>query len=58
MFSQACICPNRVLVQDKIYNEFAIKLAEAVDQRLNVGNGMEASSTQGPLINGKAVDKV
>ena len=58
LFFQACICPNRVLVQDKVYDEFASKLAEAADQRLIVGNGLKAESTQGPLINEKAVDKV
>ena len=57
-FSQSCSAPNRVLVHDKVYDEFASKLAEAMDQRLRVGNGMETASTQGPLINEKAVDKV
>ncbi|KAJ7376554.1 Succinate-semialdehyde dehydrogenase, mitochondrial [Desmophyllum pertusum] len=55
---QACICPNRILVQDKIYDEFASKFAAAVDKQMKVGNGMDASSTQGPLINEKAVQKV
>ena len=45
-------------MHDKVYDEFASKLAEAMDQRLRVGNGMETTSTQGPLINEKAVDKV
>lgn len=56
--AQTCICANRILVQDKIYDEFASKFAEAVDKQMKVGNGMEASSTQGPLINEKAVEKV
>lgn len=55
---QTCICANRILVQDKIYDEFAAKFAAAVDKQMKVGNGMEASSTQGPLINEKAVQKV
>lgn len=58
LFYQTCICANRILVQDKIYDEFASKFAEAVDKQMKVGNGMEASSTQGPLINEKAVEKV
>ena len=29
-----------------------------MDKQLKVGNGMDASSTQGPLINEKAVQKV
>lgn len=45
-------------MQDKIYDEFAAKFAAAVDKQMKVGNGMEASSTQGPLINEKAVQKV
>ena len=57
-FYQTCICANRILVQDKIYDEFASKFAAAVDEHLKVGNGMDASSTQGPLINEKAVEKV
>ncbi|PFX17403.1 succinate-semialdehyde dehydrogenase, mitochondrial-like [Stylophora pistillata] len=56
--AQTCICANRILVQDKIYDEFASKFAAAVDEQLKVGNGMDASSTQGPLINEKAVEKV
>ena len=57
-FYQTCICANRILVQDKIYDEFASKFAAAVDEQLKVGNGIDASSTQGPLINEKAVEKV
>lgn len=57
-FYQTCICANRILVQEKIYDEFASKFAAAVDEQLKVGNGMDASSTQGPLINEKAVEKV
>ena len=57
-FFKTCICANRILIQDKIYDEFASKFAEAVDKQMKVGNGMEASSTQGPLINQKAIEKV
>lgn len=55
---QVCIASNRILVQDEIYDEFAKKLAEKVDQDLKVGNGLEQGTTQGPLINQKAVEKV
>lgn len=54
---QVCICSNRILVQDEIYDEFAKKMAEKVDKELKVGNGMEQGITQGPLINDKAVEK-
>ena len=45
-------------MQDNIYDEFASQFAEAVDKQLCVGNGLDPSSTQGPLINQKAVEKV
>lgn len=54
---QTCVCANRFLVQDGIYDEFANKLAESVSQ-LTVGEGTEEGVTQGPLINQAAVEKV
>jgi succinate-semialdehyde dehydrogenase / glutarate-semialdehyde dehydrogenase len=54
---QTCVCANRILVQDDIYDEFAIRLTEAVARQV-VGNGMDDGVTIGPLINGAAVDKV
>ncbi|HJV52851.1 MAG TPA: NAD-dependent succinate-semialdehyde dehydrogenase [Noviherbaspirillum sp.] len=54
---QTCVCSNRFLVQDGIYDTFAAKLGEALGA-LKVGNGMEAGVTQGPLINEAAVAKV
>jgi succinate-semialdehyde dehydrogenase / glutarate-semialdehyde dehydrogenase len=54
---QTCVCANRLLVQDGVYDAFARKLAEAV-KRLKVGNGFEAGVTTGPLINQAAVAKV
>ncbi|MEQ8392492.1 MAG: NAD-dependent succinate-semialdehyde dehydrogenase [Thalassospira sp.] len=54
---QTCVCANRILVQDGVYDEFAKKLAKAV-AKLRVGNGMEEGITQGPLINRKAIEKV
>jgi succinate-semialdehyde dehydrogenase/glutarate-semialdehyde dehydrogenase len=54
---QACIAANRVLVQDKVYDAFAAKLATAV-KALKVGNGLAADSTVGPLINAKGLEKV
>ncbi|XP_021360556.1 succinate-semialdehyde dehydrogenase, mitochondrial-like isoform X1 [Mizuhopecten yessoensis] len=55
---QTCVCANRILVQEGIYDEFVQKLAETMDKELKVGDGFEAGTTQGPLINSKAVDKV
>jgi len=54
---QTCICANRILVQDAIYDVFAEKFAAKV-AALKVGNGVEPGVIQGPLINLAAVDKV
>ena len=54
---QTCVCANRILVQDGVYDAFAAKLKVAVEE-LKVGNGMDAGVTQGPLINADAVSKV
>ncbi|MCC7274240.1 MAG: NADP-dependent succinate-semialdehyde dehydrogenase [Alphaproteobacteria bacterium] len=54
---QTCVCANRLLVQDGVYDEFAAKLSQAVSG-LSVGPGMRAGVTQGPLIDMQAVAKV
>ena len=54
---QTCVCANRILVQDGVYDTFAAKLKTAVEA-LKVGDGMEPGVTQGPLINADAVAKV
>jgi succinate-semialdehyde dehydrogenase/glutarate-semialdehyde dehydrogenase len=54
---QTCICANRILVQDAVYDAFAEKFAAKV-AALKVGNGVEAGVIQGPLINSAAVTKV
>src|SRR5450759_1353740 len=51
---QTCVCANRILVQEKVYDAFAAKLAEKV-KTLKVGNGREAGVTTGPLINAAAL---
>ncbi|MFO1128403.1 MAG: NAD-dependent succinate-semialdehyde dehydrogenase [Rhodospirillales bacterium] len=53
---QTCVCANRILVQDKVHDAFAEKLAGAV-RKLKVGPGLEAGVEQGPLINEAAVEK-
>lgn len=53
---QTCVCTNRIYVQEKIYDAFAQKFAEAVKE-LKVGNGLEDGVNQGPLIEPAAVDK-
>ncbi len=54
---QTCVCVNRILVQNGVYDAFAKKLAERV-ARLKLGDGMADGVTQGPLINIGAVEKV
>ena len=54
---QTCVCANRILVQDGIYDVFARKFAEGV-QALKVGPGTEAGVQVGPLIDMAAVAKV
>ncbi|HUL15371.1 MAG TPA: NADP-dependent succinate-semialdehyde dehydrogenase [Terriglobales bacterium] len=54
---QTCVCTNRVLVQDSVYDAFAAKLAVAVG-KLKPAPGLEAGATQGPLIDDAAVEKV
>uniref|UniRef100_A0A0D9YN13 Succinate-semialdehyde dehydrogenase n=1 Tax=Oryza glumipatula TaxID=40148 RepID=A0A0D9YN13_9ORYZ len=54
---QTCVCANRILVQEGIYEKFASAFIKAV-QSLKVGNGLEESTSQGPLINEAAVQKV
>ena len=54
---QTCVCANRLLVQDGIYERFAEKLAGEVE-KLKLGDGMQPDTRIGPLINDKAVAKV
>ena len=54
---QTCVCANRLLVQDAVYDAFAGKLAEAV-KKLKPAPGVDAGATQGPLIDDRAVEKV
>jgi succinate-semialdehyde dehydrogenase/glutarate-semialdehyde dehydrogenase len=54
---QTCVCANRILVEDAIYDAFSRKLADAV-AKLKVGNGAEDGVEIGPLIDAAAVEKV
>ena len=55
---QTCVCANRFLIQDGIYDAFAAKLTQAVRTQLKVGNGLEPGVMQGPLIDAAALAKV
>ncbi|MDB5367080.1 MAG: succinic semialdehyde dehydrogenase [Rhodospirillales bacterium] len=54
---QTCVCANRILVQDGVYDVFADKLAKEI-AKLKVGNGFDDGVGQGPLIDAHAVAKV
>ncbi|PKO33849.1 MAG: succinate-semialdehyde dehydrogenase (NADP(+)) [Betaproteobacteria bacterium HGW-Betaproteobacteria-7] len=54
---QTCVCANRFLIQDGIYEAFASRLAERARQ-LKVGPGSEEGVSQGPLINAAGLAKV
>lgn len=51
---QTCVCTNRFLIQDGIYDSFTEKLAQAVKQ-MKVGDGFSEDTRLGPLIDSKAV---
>lgn len=54
---QTCVCANRLLVHDAVYDDFAARLGAAVS-KMHTAPGMEAGATIGPLINPAAVAKV
>jgi succinate-semialdehyde dehydrogenase/glutarate-semialdehyde dehydrogenase len=54
---QTCVCTNRFLVQDGVYDAFTEKLAVAVG-KMKVGDGLKGETQQGPLIDMNAVVKV
>ncbi|MCH7887918.1 MAG: NADP-dependent succinate-semialdehyde dehydrogenase [Proteobacteria bacterium] len=54
---QTCVCANRILVQDGVYDEFSEKLAAAAS-KLVVGDGLKGETQQGPLIDENALAKV
>jgi succinate-semialdehyde dehydrogenase / glutarate-semialdehyde dehydrogenase len=54
---QTCVCANRILVQDGVYEAFSQRLGEAVGA-MKVGSGVEQGTVIGPLIDMKAVEKV
>jgi succinate-semialdehyde dehydrogenase / glutarate-semialdehyde dehydrogenase len=54
---QTCVCTNRFFVQAGVYDAFVEKFA-AASARLKVGSGLDAGVQQGPLIDGKAIEKV
>lgn len=54
---QTCICANRILVQDSVYDAFVEKLTALVGT-FAVGDGMDESTTHGPVVNAQAVEDI
>ena len=54
---QTCVCANRMVVQEGVYDTFIARLAEKA-RGIKVGNGFEAGINQGPMIDGAAIAKV
>jgi succinate-semialdehyde dehydrogenase/glutarate-semialdehyde dehydrogenase len=54
---QTCVCTNRFLIQQGVYEDFAQRLVSAVG-KLKVGDGLKGPTDQGPLIDMAAVNKV
>src|SRR3546814_19768261 len=52
-----CVCSNRILVQDGIYDAFARQFATVV-QELSIGSGVTEGIAIGPLIDARALEKV
>ena len=54
---QTCICANRLFVHEKVYDEFLEKFVAEVS-KIKVGNGLESSTSSGPLIDQFSLEKV
>ncbi|RWE60493.1 NAD-dependent succinate-semialdehyde dehydrogenase [Mesorhizobium sp.] len=54
---QTCVCANRILVQEGVYDAFAEKLSQRVTQ-MKVGAGTDEGTEIGPMINTAAIDKI
>jgi len=54
---QTCVCPNRVYVQRAVHDRFVDKLAARV-RALKVGPAQADGVQIGPMINGRAVEKI
>ena len=54
---QTCVCANRILVHDAVYDEFAKRIADKVGQ-MKVGQGFDEGVNVGPLIDEQGLAKV
>jgi succinate-semialdehyde dehydrogenase / glutarate-semialdehyde dehydrogenase len=54
---QTCVCVNRILVQESVYDAFVEKFTKAV-QTLKTGDVLDKDVQVGPLIDQKGLEKV
>ncbi|KAM6536128.1 hypothetical protein FALCPG4_005646 [Fusarium falciforme] len=54
---QTCVCANRLLVHEKVVDDFTKRLVKRL-QTLKLGRGIDEGVTQGPLVNSAAVQKI
>ncbi|WP_295878500.1 NAD-dependent succinate-semialdehyde dehydrogenase [uncultured Bartonella sp.] len=54
---QTCVCANRLLVQEGVYDAFTKKLEQAV-KALKIGDGLKPGTDIGPMIEENALEKV
>ncbi len=52
---QVCVSPTRLLVQERVYDRFVDGFLQH-SKAVKVGNGLEASTTMGPLANPRRID--
>jgi succinate-semialdehyde dehydrogenase / glutarate-semialdehyde dehydrogenase len=55
--AETCTAANRFFVHAAVAEEFTAKFADAM-AAINIGNGLDAGVTCGPMINAKAVDTI
>lgn len=54
---QTCVCANRIMVQDTIYDAFVKKFVQLVSS-YRVGNGLDERATHGPVVSKNAADNI
>jgi alpha-ketoglutaric semialdehyde dehydrogenase len=54
---QRCTAASRVIVHDQVYDALASRLVSAAE-KMRLGPGWEADTDVGPVINGKALEKI
>jgi aldehyde dehydrogenase (NAD+) len=54
---QRCTAASRIVVHEKVYDEFAARVVAAAEQ-LKLGHGLEDSTDVGPVINERQLNKI